>query len=86
MLEVGLDDEVARVEVEVGVADAGCADGVGAGVVLEVEQAVRVAPQVDAGEGLAQGPVAVGLDPVMGPVQWPEVADPGGPAPGRPAG
>ena len=55
-VEVGLDEDVGGVEVEVGVVDSRGADGVGAGVVLEVEHSVGVAPEVDAGEGLAEGP------------------------------
>jgi hypothetical protein len=75
---VGVDGEVGGVDLDGGVVAGGGAgaglgggDLVGAGVVDEVDLTVGVAPQVDAGERLADGPPAEGLDPVVKP---PEVA------------
>src|SRR4051812_13654529 len=84
VVEVDLEEVGGGVELDVGVVagggsggGAGGGDLVGAGVVGQVDLAVRVAPEVDAGEGLAGGPVAVGLDPVVEPAQRCVVPDPG---------
>src|SRR3954447_13568096 len=81
-VEVELDDVGGGVELDAGVVVGGGADGVagggdlvGAGVVGQVDLAVGVAPEVDAGEGLAGGPVAVGLDPVVVAAQRSVVPD-----------
>ena len=75
---VGVDGEVGGIDLDGGVvagggagAGLGGSDLVSAGVVDEVDLTVGVAPQVDAGERLADGPPAEGLDPVVKP---PEVA------------
>src|SRR4051795_8954618 len=83
--EVGFEDHVGWVQLQVVVMASGGAGGgaggdpVGSGAVGEVDLAVRVAPQVDAGEGLAHDPASVGLDPVVVPAQGSVVLQPGGP-------
>ena len=57
-------------------------DLAGAGVVDEVDAAVGCAPEVDAREGLLDGPVAVGADPVVEPAERAEVVHPGLPGAG----
>src|SRR3954449_6411718 len=80
--EVGFDDDVGWVQLEVVVMASGGSGGgaggdpVGSGAVGEVDLAVRVAPQVDAGEGLAHDPASVGLDPVVVPAQGSVVLQP----------
>src|SRR6478672_4860824 len=82
--DVDLEDEIAGgVQGDLGVVASGGADRgagggdlVGAGVVGEVDLAVRVAPQVHAGERLPHRPVPVGLDPVVEAAQEAVVLQP----------